>query len=324
MFSLLDSTRSARTLEMMNGADLCSDWGTRSLSPTSSLFEPTNYNYGASWPFISSFFATAQFKYHYNLAGYSSIESVAKHVFDNALGVVPEVFSGDINQKLAEGYHHQGFSTTGYMLPYTRGLVGLEVNAITNTVTFSPHFPANWDVVKLQHVTLGKQVYDFQITQSDSGIAVQMLSADNLPCNVVFSPDVPPGSILRNAEYNGTSVKQFSSGDNSLMMRMSKGDKLIFTWHRTTAVLPPILSTAPGASNYSLKVISQSLDPKDQKELRLVVEGKAGESYRLNLFQAAGVAAIQGAVLEGDHLNIVFDKKEKQEFLKKEITIELK
>jgi hypothetical protein len=324
MFSLLDSTRSAKTLEMMNGADLCSDWGTRSLSPTSTLFEPTNYNYGASWPFISSFFATAQFKYHYDLAGYSSVESVVKHVFDNALGVVPEVFSGDINQKLAEGYHHQGFSTTGYMLPYTRGLIGLEVNSLTNTVTLNPHIPANWDVVQLKHVVVGKQVYDFQITQSDSGIMLQMTSADVVPCTVEFAPELLPGTLAGSVVYNGTLINKTMRKDYPVVMKMSKGDKLLCNWNRKSAILPPVLNTAPGASNHSLKVISQHASPDSPNSIHLLVEGLGGETYQLYVTRPAGIASVKGAILEGDHLNIVFDKKGKEIFEKKEITIELK
>jgi hypothetical protein len=324
MFSLLDSARSTKTLEMMNGADLCSDWGTRSLSPASELFEPTNYNYGASWPFISSFFATAQFKYHDNLAGYSSVESVVKHVFDNALGVVPEVFSGDVNQKLAEGYHHQGFSTTGYMLPFTRGLIGLEVNALTNTVMLSPHIPANWEHVLLNHVYVGDRVYNFQLIQAGHGISVQLSTDESKPCTVKFSPDIPPGTFVTGANIGTTPIKDFSTQNPSVVQAMSNGDRLEFTWEPSAAVLPPMLQTTPGATNYSVKVISQNVDRSNQKIITLTVEGKTGESYRLNLFRSNSIASVQGAVLEGDHLTVTFDKKGKEIFEKKDITIELK
>ena len=105
---------------------------------------------------------------------------------------------------------------------------------------------------------------------------------------------------------------------------MSNGDRLEFTWEPSAAVLPPMLQTTPGATNYSVKVISQNVDRSNQKIITLTVEGKTGESYRLNLFRSNSIASVQGAVLEGDHLNVTFDKKGKEIFEKKDITIELK
>ncbi|TLY28688.1 MAG: hypothetical protein E6K56_09575 [Ignavibacteria bacterium] len=147
MYELLDEDRTRKSIEAFNGADLCTDWGVRSLSDKSALFEPTNYNYGAVWPFISSFFNTAQFEHHNSLAGYQILRSVISHAFDHALGVVPEVFSGELNEKLGEGYHHQGFSTTGYMLPLVRGMLGLQVDGVGKKVTFRPRLPADWDSI---------------------------------------------------------------------------------------------------------------------------------------------------------------------------------
>ncbi|MFI5253776.1 MAG: amylo-alpha-1,6-glucosidase [Bacteroidota bacterium] len=324
MFSLLNKDHTEQSLELMNGADLCSDWGTRSLSPFSSLFDPTNYNYGAAWPFISSFFATAQFKYHYNLAGYSSVESVVKHVFDNALGEVPEVFSGDINQKLAEGYHHQGFSTTGYMLPYVRGLIGLEVDALHNQVSLSPHLPPNWDSVVINHVSIANRVYNFKINQAEDGISVQMFTAESKPCSVKFTPDFPPGTIPLRASIGSVPINDFSPTFCSVVHEMSNNDRIEIFCKPSVAILPPTLQTAPGATNYSIKVISEKVDPSDSKLLRLLVEGKGGESYQLNLLRADQIVSIHGATLDGSHLNIQFEVKDKQDFIKKEIAIKLK
>ena len=325
MFSLLDSDRSARTLELMNGSEICSDWGTRSLSPSSSLFEPTNYNYGAAWPFISSFFATAQFNYHYNLAGYSSVESVVRHVFDNALGEVPEVFSGDINQKLSEGYHHQGFSTTGYMLPFVKGLVGLNVDALTNTITFNPHIPANWDSIVLNQVRVGRHICGIILRQSEDGISVQFESSDSLAqCKLLFIPEIPLGTKVKDVEIDDHPINRGQTDDAHVTLEVSSGHRLTVNWKRSVVVLPPLLQTSLGSTNHSLKVISQSLLAGEPSKLRLVVEGKSGESYSLNLLNANDVVALSGAKLMKDCLGISFEAREKQDFAKKEITITIK
>ena len=61
-WDLLNKEHTLKCLESFNDNELCTDWGVRSLSISSELFYPANYNYGAVWPFISSLFTTAQFK----------------------------------------------------------------------------------------------------------------------------------------------------------------------------------------------------------------------------------------------------------------------
>ncbi|MEK9138546.1 MAG: GH116 family glycosyl hydrolase, partial [Bacteroidota bacterium] len=174
MFELQGADRPAKCLETLNGADLCTDWGVRSLARSSALFEPTNYNYGAVWPFIGSFFNTAQFKHGFPLPAFQLLEANIKHATANALGSVSEVFSGEINTKLGEAYHHQGFSTTGYMLPFMRGLIGLEVNALTRSILVNPKLPADWDTVFVKHVAVGNNAYDLVIAQSETSQSVMV------------------------------------------------------------------------------------------------------------------------------------------------------
>ncbi|MBI4546578.1 MAG: hypothetical protein HY707_01255 [Ignavibacteriae bacterium] len=329
------------SLEFLNSSEISTDWGTRSLSPRSSLFDPTNYNYGAVWPFISTFVGMSQYRYHYPLSGYLTLQSVIRHVFDNGLGYVPEVFSGEMNQKLGEAYHHQGFSTTGYMVPFVRGLLGYEVNALENTVKLLPHLPANWDSVAIKNVPIGNNAYDFVIKQSDTALALKVHSLDSATCRVIFSPGLPPGTQVKGGKTNGrdnktstmasvqdgtaTVLSDESQGFHpTTIEHVGSGDVLEINYEPTAAVLPPTLQTSPGAENFSLKVISQKLDEMDNKKVRLLVEGLSGKSYQLGVVRAQFVSLVQGAELLDDQLKISFDKKPKQEFVRKEIVIQLK
>ena len=105
------------------------DWGVRMLSTKSSLFEPLNYNYGAVWPFLTGWVATAQFKHRFLIQGYESLLSIVRHTTDNALGCVTEVFSGAQKIWPREAVPHQGFSSAGLVLSLVRGLLGLEGDA---------------------------------------------------------------------------------------------------------------------------------------------------------------------------------------------------
>lgn len=161
MWRIGQSEHRQKTLPKFFSADLGTDWGVRSLSTKSKFYGPLNYNYGAVWPFISGFVATAEFKHHFLLPAFPLLLALANHFFDNALGNPTEVFSGARYLWPQEAVPHQGFSATGFVLPLLRGLLGLEVNQSDGLIRFGPQFPANWEEVKIKNLNLRDEIYEF-------------------------------------------------------------------------------------------------------------------------------------------------------------------
>ena len=317
MFELQGADRPAMGLETLNGADLCTDWGVRSLARSSALFEPTNYNYGAVWPFIGSFFNTAQFKHGFPLPAFQLLEANIKHATANALGSVSEVFSGEINTKLGEAYHHQGFSTTGYMLPFMRGLIGLEVNALTRSILVNPKLPADWDTVFVKHVAVGNNAYDLVIAQSETSQSVMVNSTSDTPVEIIFAPTLPVGAQQTGVQLN---EKRFSFQGTSIH-RMRRGDMLTATFTAVPTVLPPHNTSSVGDSNRGLRIISQRADGR---QIRLAVEGIVGEVYHLKVLRSQLIASVSGCSLDGDRLVIPFDAAGEHTFTRKDIVITTK
>jgi glycogen debranching enzyme len=325
MFGLFDQERTEKSLEAFNGADLCTDWGVRSLARSSELFEPTNYNYGAVWPFIGSFFNTAQFKNGYGLSAQPVLKGVVRHAFDNGAGVVPEVFSGEMNQKLAEAYHHQGFSTTGYVLPMLRGLAGLEVDALSRSVKLSPQFPADWDTVRIDGVRLGAKAFDFTVTRSTDLYSVGVASAGKDSVQVTFTPGLEPGLKAESVMLNGNTIPGLSvSTGASVTFVLRDGDVLSIRHTEGPAILPPDPPELFGGVNSGVKIVSLREDDSNAKLLRLTVEGVAGNSYELGVMRGEKVASVNGASINGGKLRISFEGKGKVGFVRKEVTLKLK
>ena len=92
MWDLGESERSQLTLERLSSSELTTDWGIRSISRNSAYFQPLNYNYGAVWPFLSSWVTTALYKHHMPLNGYPLLLSTVNHTFDNALDMSRKYF----------------------------------------------------------------------------------------------------------------------------------------------------------------------------------------------------------------------------------------
>lgn len=325
MFGVFDRDRTAKSLEAFSGADLCTDWGVRSLSRSSDLFEPTNYNYGAVWPFIGSFFNTAQFRHGFGLSAGPVLKGVVRHAFDNGAGIVPEVFSGEMNQKLAEGYHHQGFSTTGYVLPLLRGLVGLEVDALSKAVTLSPRFPADWDTVRIRGVRVGAKSFDFTVTRSAGLYSVAVAAAGKDSVQVTFSPGLEPGTRAESVTLNGATIPGASvSAGATVAAVLRDGDVLSIRHTDGPAILAPDPPELPGGVNTGTKIVSLKEEGTDGKTLRLAVEGRAGTSSELAVMRAEKIASVGGATLAGGKLRLAFEGKGKAGYVRKEVTLRLK
>lgn len=326
MFSLLDENRTVRSLEAYNGADLCTDWGTRSLPPSSAYFEPTNYNYGAVWPFLSTFLGTAQFRHHFGLSGYQTLCSVVRQAFTNGIGCVPEVFSGTLNQKLGEAYHHQGFSTTGYVVPLVRGLLGLEVDAVRGKILFAPHLPPDWDSIAVRNVRVGLMTVDLILKRTNGSMELRVRKEGPGVVELQFSPALPPGVREVKAVLDGTPADaelSLNSQDVHPTVRLSVSARSVaaLEWNAVPEIVAPAIQTSPGATNYSLKVVSQNLEGDT---LRLLVEGVSGEAYSLPVRNASRVASVTGAALDGDVIHVQIPGGRGGEFVKHQVQVVFK
>lgn len=100
MWKLGTPERSQIALERICSSELTTDWGIRSISNKSPYFQPLNYNYGAVWPFLTSWVTTALYKHNMPLQGYTLLLATAQHTFDNALVAAgSRVSSGFFNSR---------------------------------------------------------------------------------------------------------------------------------------------------------------------------------------------------------------------------------
>src|SRR3989339_921919 len=206
LFGLSDEKRSVSTIRRFNESDMVTDWGVRNLSNSSSMYEPTNYNYGTIWAFTSYFIGGAQFATHFNLQGYQTVKKTAQHVFDYGLGVSPEVFSGDINTKLGEAYHDQGFSISGYVFPMMQGLIGLNVDALNNKILLAPKLPADWKFLKVNNIKVGNTIANCELKIENGELKAQINCVGDKEIEFEFNPDFELGVEINSVTLNGNKL----------------------------------------------------------------------------------------------------------------------
>jgi glycogen debranching enzyme len=336
MFGLLDEDRTSQSIEAYNSADLSTDWGVRSLSNKSELFDPANYNYGAVWPFISSFYNTAQFKHHSSLAGYQLLRANIGHVFDHGLGTVPEVFSGEMNEKLGEAYHHQGFSTTGYLLPMVRGYLGLETDGVNRSVKLKPHIVTD-RAEYLKGIRVGNDTLSASVMGSSTGTEaswkLMVIMNGNDTTQISFSPPFQSNSVLSSDSGKRIDLPiEISSQDEHVTAhyRLIPCNEPVHSWTITAGpVVPACWFEAPGitpaslgATNRNPKIISTRIEGD---AVRLVVEGLPGTVL---LISSRGdmVSKPDAEVLafSTDTMRIIFGDGPQSRFVRKEVVLKIK
>ena len=95
-FSLFEPSHGRRTLGALAGHALTADWGARMLTTASPLYDPTHYNMGAVWPFVTGFVALGHYQYERPWSGYPLVDALARMAFDWARGRHPELLSGRV------------------------------------------------------------------------------------------------------------------------------------------------------------------------------------------------------------------------------------
>lgn len=309
-WGLGDREKGVETLARMNRSDLTTDWGVRMLSDKSPLFEPLNYNYGACWPFLSGWVAVALFEFDFLPQAQHVLMANARHTYDNALGTVMELFSGHQNTWPQEGVPHQGFSSTGIVLPLVRGLLGLDGSALDRTAAFRPGFPAEWPAVSVSNWKIGPAVLGLEFTREKGRVALRVRGENAGGLKFTFAPALGLGAGGFSASLNGRPLEvvvdtepsaqsvrprvEFPlSGDDTIELRFTPGLEV---------ALPEVASTTGDASR-GLRLVRSRLSGG---ALVLSLEGRAGESYALEVLNGDRLASVEGAAFDGRRLAVSF------------------
>jgi len=322
--------RSAQTLSRIASADVVSDWGVRMISTRSPLYEPLNYNYGAAWPFLSGWVSAALFRRGFIQAGYATLLATARHTFDNSLGSVTELYSGAQNIWPAEAVSHQGFSTGGVVLPLVRGLFGLEADAARKTVRFAPRFPANWANVRAQGFRVGGRSFTFSFERERGQLRTKVSSEPGAGFRLEFAPLLGPGTRLIGAMVNAQQVTwsdEMKEGGPDLCVQprivaeLTGEDTIEVAFDPAPEVLPPDIVSRTGDVDRGLKVVRVE---RTETGLELVLDGRAGETYNVNVFQFDKVVSVEGAEFDRGRLTVRFPDGEAGAFVRRVVKLVLK
>jgi hypothetical protein len=305
MWGLGTPEHSRASLERLSASDLITDWGVRSISRTSAYFQPLNYNYGAVWPFLTSWATTALYKHHMPLNAWPLLKATAGHTFNHGLGTITEVFSGTHHVWPQEAVAHQGFSSAAVTLPLVRGMLGLEADAVAKTVTISPQFPADWDRVHVENLKIGDAVFSLDFEKRPGLIRMSVTAENAGGYQCTLAPALGPAAQILAVELNGNpapySLEKAAQNVMPTVLHALKHEHLSLEirYHPGPEIFAMPETSLVGDPNSGLRMISLV---RDDGVLTLRLEGIPGRAYTLGLSHPARVKTVEGGALRENGL----------------------
>jgi glycogen debranching enzyme len=288
-FGLFPPEHARRTLEALAGHELTADWGARLLTSASPLYDPTHYNMGAVWPFMTGFLALGHYRYERPWAGYPLVDALARCAFDWSRGRHPELLSGAYYRPLDTAVPHQFFATSMLVSPVAYGLLGWEPDAPAGRARLAPQLPPQWPRVRATGLPLGTARVEATLEQEPGRLTLR-LQARGGDVRLDVHPPLPPGARDVSATVDGTPTPWGGGVDVAL------GDAarvLELRWKGGLAVEPLLSGLEPGQLDEGVRVLDFAAEAGGW---RLELEGPGGGSAVVRLRGEAPVSA-DGATL---------------------------
>jgi glycogen debranching enzyme len=158
-------------------SEFSTDWGTRILSDKTSFYDPISYHQGSVWPLFTGWVSVAEYRADHPLSGYVHLMQNANLTWSQDPGDTTELLSGKFFQVLGRSTAHQLWSSAMVISPIMRGLFGLEWNQPANTLTVTPHLPAEWPGATLHNVPFGNSRLDLSMQREGANLAIRIQGA---------------------------------------------------------------------------------------------------------------------------------------------------
>lgn len=302
-FGVLDQDKAATMIDELAGPDHATDWGMRIISERNPVFDPSGYHFGSVWPLFTGWASVGEYAVHRANAGFANLRANSQLALAGAPGRVMEVLSGSYFEPLSTSSPHQIWSAAMVMSGMLRGLLGLSVDATTNTVRLAPHVPAEWDSMVVRNVRVGQTVLTLQYRRAGEAIELEVRQDGAGPVEIEFAPAISVRAQVLGADVNGMQLKadqERTGQDKHIVLRFKSREGVTRARVRVRndfGLVVPASLPSLGAKSENLKLVAERWSERGD-ELVLDVAGLAGREYEIELVGGAQVASLEGGELK--------------------------
>lgn len=296
-----DDERAQSEIDHLGGGTMATDWGARTISNRSLLYDPLSYQNGSVWPLVTGWASMAAYRYGRPQVGYQALMANVLISSSGALGYVTELLSGDFNAEYGWSAHHQVWSEAMVVTPTMRGLLGIDVSEGGRRLSFVPQLPASWDRVEARNVAVGDARYDLALERTtgretikvERRVQVNAASA----ATIIVAPAFPLDATIRSVTAQGRAAtfETRRTGDvQRVEVRVNAEapiSEIVFAHDEGTDVYVEREALRPGASNEGIRVLRSRAEAGG---LHLTLEGLGGRTYELRARTPRRVGEVSG------------------------------
>jgi glycogen debranching enzyme len=297
---LFSPQQNAALLDQLASASFQTDWGTRSIASGSVGFDPESYGKGSVWTLGTANMAAAFWSEHRPITALAVWRSMLPLAWLDSPGHLHEVLAGDFYRPQIESVPEQTWSSAGFLDATIHGLLGIEVDSLTNTLVFAPRLPAEWRDLSIAHIRLSAAYLSLALHRDDNGLA---LGIDNpgRPCKFHFRPDVPLGASLVRATLNHKAVpatieNHAQQTEAQVNMDVPHGkSELRVDLRGGISVIPEMREPHAGDPSVGLHVVDVVLA---ERRLSVTADVPADRESHLRLKTVWKIEGVDGATLQ--------------------------
>jgi hypothetical protein len=190
------------------------------------------------------------------------------------LGAVTELLSGAFFQPFGRSTSHQLWSSAMVITPALRGMFGIEIDGLSDTVRLDPHLPADWNRAEVEKLHVGSS-----------------------HCSLKYERE-GPNLVVHTADVSGPAIRLASD---------VKGARIAADGSSVAIPLPPVEVSVshglplPGARTSQVKVLAEKMDAN---WLTLELEADAASVVELKIRRnkpKLNIRAENATVVPADH-----------------------
>jgi glycogen debranching enzyme len=303
-FGLPSDATAIPMIQQLADADIQTDWGMRIISNRSPVYSGGGYHFGSVWPLFTGWASVAEYRYHQDFPAYENLRANALLALDGSLGHVTEVLSGDYYQPLSTSSPHQIWSAAMVISPLLKGMFGLEKDATKKILTFMPHVPADWTSFKIGNVRVGDSVINLSYEKKLGEITLEATRSGG-ECFLDFEPEVANSVLAVRVDVNGRQQsfdQELSAEHHHLKIRfaLKEGKNTVRVREPNDfGVSYAFRLPELGSASSDLRILSQEMGDATSP-MELVMAGRAGATYELDVWNPGLIESVRGADLVKD------------------------
>jgi glycogen debranching enzyme len=203
--NIFSAAQEEQLLEQIASAKFQTDWGTRGIGSDSTIFAPWSYATGSIFAIHSTQSAQTFWQAHRPQIAWPIFRGIVPWSTLDAPGHIHEVFAGNYFRAQTESVPEQTWSSAGLLDAALQGLFGIEVRAAQNAVILHPHMPVEWDAMSVENIRLPQATLGFTLRHDLASVDLDLRNSGE-PAEVEFSPEIPLGADVVDAQCDGAKV----------------------------------------------------------------------------------------------------------------------